>query len=308
MHVRLVVNPRAGSGSAARQLPEIQRQLRRVGVSFDVAQTSAPGEGALLAAAARRDDVECVAVVGGDGTLNEVCQAYVDASGNVVPGPDLALIPCGTGGDFRKSFGLENDIELAVQRLSTAAPREVDLGVLRLTRSGESARAWAFVNVASFGIGGLTDKIVNSSPKWLGGKATFFVGALRAMAVYRNAPITLRVDGRTVYEGPIFNVALANGKYFGGGMLIAPEADSGDGLFDVVVMGDLSRAESIGLSRKIYAGTHLAAAKVLHTRGAVVEAHPLGGSTDVLIDMDGETPGALPLVASVARRALRFRI
>src|SRR4030095_11342051 len=112
---------------------------------------------------------ECVAVVGGDGTLNEAVQAYLDAEGHPLPGPDLALIPAGTGGDFRKTFGLANSVEEAVQRLSSATARPLDLGILHLTSDTGEPVVRAFINIASFGIGGLTDRLVNAGPKRGGG-------------------------------------------------------------------------------------------------------------------------------------------
>ena len=164
------------------------------------------------------------------------------------------------------------------------------------------------MNITSFGLGGLTDRIVNDTPKWLGGKASFFLGTLRAMALYKNAPVRVLVDGKPFIEEPIVNVAIANGRYFGGGMKIAPDADPTDALFDVVALGDLSRVESIGLAAHIYRGSHVRERGVHVTRGSEVRAEALVQNAEVLIDMDGETPGRLPLVARIAPSALRIRI
>jgi diacylglycerol kinase family enzyme len=181
------------------------------------------------------------------------------------------------------------------------------LGLLSVTsHDGQTVRR-AFANITSFGIGGLTDRIVNSSPKWMGGKAAFFTGTLRAMLVYKNAPVRVRVDGKVWLETPIFNVALANGRFFGGGMMIAPDADPADGWLDVVALHDRSKLESALLAQHIYKGTHLGQRGVSVTRGKVIEAEPLAASTEVLVDMDGETPGRLPLRAELAPGALRLR-
>ena len=115
---------------------------------------------------------------------------------------------------------------------------------MELTADDGARVVRAFLNIASFGIGGLTDRIVNTTPKWIGGRAAFFTGTLRAMFAYQNAPVRVLVDGQPFHEGPIFNVASANGRFFGGGMKIAPEADPSDGQLDVVVLGDLGRAET----------------------------------------------------------------
>lgn len=307
MKLRVISNPTAGSGSAVRRLPTLKRLLDARGISAEFAETRAPGDATRLVHEARADGVECLLVMGGDGTLNEVSQGYLDANGEPLPGPDLALVPSGTGGDFRKSFGLGTTLEEAVERLATAVPRPLDLGLLELTaHSGETVRR-AFLNITSFGLGGLTDRLVNASPKWVGGKAAFFIGSARALLSYKNAPVRLRVDGEVLFEAPIMNVAIANGQYFGGGMKIAPEADPSDGLFEVVALQDLTRAQGVAISPRIYQGTHVGQPGVLCARGSLIEAEPLVPRGEVLIDMDGETPGRLPLRARVAKGALKIR-
>jgi diacylglycerol kinase (ATP) len=309
VHLRVILNPTAGSGGAARKKAAIVSALGAGGTAPEVVYTEGPGDAGRLVREARRDGVACVVVVGGDGTLNDVAQGYLEPDGSVASeGPELGLIPSGTGGDFRRTFGLGDSVEEAAARILSAEPRPLDLGLLRVTAHDGKTTARAFLNITSFGIGGLTDRIVNSSPKWMGGKAAFLLGTLRAMAVYRNAPVRVRVDGKVWLEAPIFNVALANGRYFGGGMMIAPDADPGDGLLDVVALSDLSKLSAAALSQHIYKGSHLSQPGVKVTRGKVIEAEPLAAGTEVLIDMDGETPGRLPLRAELAPGALKLRV
>jgi diacylglycerol kinase (ATP) len=309
VHLRVILNPTAGSGGAARKRAAIVRALTTTGgAAPEVAHTEGPGDAARLIRQARKDGVDCVVLVGGDGTLNDAAQGYLDADGSVASGPQLGLIPSGTGGDFRRTFGLGDSVEEAAARVLNATPRPLDLGLLRVSDHDGKTVQRAFLNITSFGIGGLTDRIVNSSPKWIGGKAAFFTGTLRAMIVYRNAPVRVRVDGSVWLEAPIFNVALANGRYFGGGMMIAPDADPSDGLIDVVALHDMSRVKAAALAQHIYKGAHLGRPGVSVTRGKLIEAEPLASSTEVLIDMDGETPGRLPLRAELVPGALRLRV
>lgn len=308
MRLRVVLNPKAGSGASVRRLPAILRELEAAGATAEIAETRGPGDTARLVREAHRDGVDCVALVGGDGTLNEAVQAFIGPEGEALPGPVLGLIPSGTGGDFRRTFGLGDTVEEAVARLVTSPPRPVDLGLLKLSSLDGSFVHRAFVNVTSFGISGLTDRIVNASPKWIGGRAAFFLGAARASLVYRNQPVRVTVDEQLFFEGPVFNVAVANGRYFGGGMKIAPDADPSDRRFDVVAICDLSWLESVSLSRHIYRGSHVTTKGVRCLRGERVFAEPLDRASDVLIDMDGETPGRLPLEVRIAPAALRIRI
>lgn len=307
MNLRVILNPTAGSGAAARKKAAIVRALTVGGAAPDVVHTEGPGDAGRLVREARRDGVGCVVLVGGDGTLNDAVQGFLEPDGSVAVGPEIGLIPSGTGGDFRRTFDIGDSVEEAAERLLSSQPRAVDLGLLSVTTpDGKPARR-AFINITSFGIGGLTDRIVNSTPKWMGGKAAFFTGTLRAMLVYRNAPVRVKVDGKVWLEAPIFNVALANGRYFGGGMMIAPDADPSDGLLDVVALHDMSKLQGASLAQHIYKGKHLGREGVKVTRGSVIEAEPLASSTEVLIDMDGETPGRLPLRAELAKGALRLR-
>jgi YegS/Rv2252/BmrU family lipid kinase len=305
--VRVILNPSAASGAALGRVSEIGATLRRFDLRHEIVLTRARGHAKELARAAREDGVDVIAVVGGDGTLNEVVQAYLGDDGEAVRGPDLALIPSGTGGDFKKTLGMSGALDEAVARIRHGQKRPIDLGVLRLISHAGDERLHAFVNIASFGIGGQVDAIVNGSPKWVGGKAAFFVATLRAMASYKNASVRVKVDGKPWFEGPIFNVAIANGRFFGGGMMIAPHADPSDGRFECVALGDLSRTEVVALSPKIDQGAHLGADGVRVTSGTRVEAEPMHPWASVLLDVDGEQPGRLPVKATLLKGALTFR-
>ncbi len=305
--VLVIVNPSSQGGATARKLPEIERALRRYGLPYTLAPTDRQGHAIELAHGARERECDVIAVVGGDGTLNEVAQAYVAADGSALAGPDLAVIPCGSGGDFRKTIGLSGSIDEAVSRIRYGQRKPCDLGVLELQDNDGKPGRRCFINIASFGVGGLVDRIVNESPKWFGGKAAFFLGSLRGTLAYKNAGVRIRVDGADFYEGPIFNVAIANGRYFGGGMKIAPQADISDGRFEVIALGDLGKLEIFALSSKIYDGAHLGEHGVTVGAGKVVEAEPLHPWASVLLDVDGETPGKLPIRATMREGAVMLR-
>lgn len=307
MKIRIIVNPRAGAGTAGPTARSVSSALEAAGTPHDLAETRGPGDATRLAREARSDGVDVIAVVGGDGTLNEVAQAYLGEDGSPTPGPSIALVPAGTGGDFCRLFGLDRDPRRAAERISRSAPRPLDLGVMDvLSDRGEPVRR-AFVNIGSFGISGRIDRIVNRGPKWMGGRLAFALGTIRAASVYQNAPVSIHVDGVVQYEGRIVVAAIANGQYFGGGMRVAPDAVPSDGLFDVVVVGDLSFAESLRLAPSLYSGKHIEHARVLSTRGTRVEAAPLS-KEPVYIDADGETPGRLPLSATLFPGAMTLRV
>jgi YegS/Rv2252/BmrU family lipid kinase len=307
MRLSVVINPRAGAGSAARQLPALRKGLNELHIEHEILETQRPGHATSLAIRAIEQGATLLGVAGGDGTLNEVSQAYIDADGTPRSGPPLALLPCGTGGDFPRSCDFqEGGITGGLARLASGRLRPLDLGVITLHDIHGRVIHRAFLNVASVGISGEVDERVERGPKWLGGKAAFLIGTVGAALVYQNVPVAIELDGAPWHEGPMLITAIANGRYLGGGMHIAPEASFDDGLLDVVCVGDLSRGKFLSLFPRVYKGAHLGLDAVRTQRCREVSLRALRGDKPVLVDVDGETPGYLPLSARIFPGALQL--
>lgn len=307
MRVSVLVNPRAGAGRARRQLPAIRDGLERLGIEHEIFETLRPQHATSLARAARDSGRELIAVVGGDGTLSEVCQAYIDAAGSPLPGPPIALLSMGTGGDFARGCAFEDSgLAASLARLAAGRVRAVDLGVLTLHDSRGEPLHRAFINVASVGLSGAVDERVERGPKWLGGKAAFLLGTLGAALVYENIPVEVDLDDQPWHRGPILLAAIANGQFMGGGMRIAPDASTADGLLDIVLVGDLGRARFLSLFPRVYKGAHVGLEAVRTGRGRSVAVRALDAARPVLVDVDGETPGYLPLTARIFPGALQL--
>lgn len=305
--VSVLVNPRSGAGRARRYLAELHRGLRRMGCAYEILETRKPGDGMALARQALASGCDVLAVVGGDGTLNEAVQAYVDANGTPIAGPPLALIPSGTGGDFARCCGfVAGDLEGSLRRLEAQQLRRADLGLLRLHDAAGGALSRAFINIASAGISGDVDERVERGPKWLGGKWAFFLATVGATLAYRNVPVEVALDGRPWHQGRVLLVAIANGQFFGGGMQVAPRADFSDGWLDVVCVGDLTKAQFLTQFPKVREGRHLDLASVRTDRAREVSIVAAAGTSPVLVDVDGETPGYLPLEARLLPGALQL--
>ncbi len=311
--IALIVNPSAGAGRGGQLVEPVARALRERGATVDVLRTRAPGEGTPLAREALSRGSEGVVVVGGDGTLSEVTNGFFEGREPIRPGAWLAPISAGTGGDFRRSLGALDvgargvSIDEIVSRLWLAPIRTIDVGHLEYVGNDGGKRARVFLNIASFGVGGLVDRIVNDAPKWMGGGVAFFVGTLRALARYRPAEVRVSVDDAAPFEARITNVAVANGRYFGGGMHVAPTASLDDGLFEIVTMRAQGTLRALRLAPHLYRGTHLGREGVEHHRGRVVVASPVDPGADVLLDVDGEAPGKLPARFENLERALPLR-
>lgn len=300
MRVSVIINPRAGAGSAARQLPALRKGMSELGIEHEILETQRPGHATSLAIGAIERGCTWLAVVGGDGTLNEVSQAYIEADGTPRVGPPLSLLPCGTGGDFPRSCDFrQGGIAGGLARLAAGRQRALDLGVITLHDIHGGVIHRAFLNVASVGISGEVDERVERGPKWLGGKAAFLLGTVGAALVYQNVPVAIEIDGSPWHEGPMLITAIANGRFLGGGMHIAPKASFSDGQLDVVCVGDLSRAKFLSLFPRVYKGAHLELDSVRSLRGRTVSVRPLSNDKPILVDVDGETPGYLPLSARI---------
>jgi YegS/Rv2252/BmrU family lipid kinase len=304
MRTFLVVNPESAGGATGRRWPEIHAEvLRAVGEGAEHAFTERPMHAAALTARALQQGFRRIVAVGGDGTLNEVVNGFFQ-TGEVPHDACLALVPRGTGGDFRRTFGLNGSLRDCCARLRGEV-RPLDVGRVRYTRPDGTPGERYFVNVASFGVSGQVDRAVNSGSKLLGGKVSFFVASVRTLVGWRDQKVRLRVDGGPEESLGITTVAVANGQYFGGGMRVAPEADPSDGSFDVTIWSGYHLKDFALKSASVYDGRHVRWAGTRTLRCRTLEAT---SDEEVLLDVDGEQPGRLPATFTLLPGALRLQI
>jgi YegS/Rv2252/BmrU family lipid kinase len=253
-----------------------------------------------LAGRAAEGGASLLVAVGGDGTINEVVNGVVS-----VPGTELAILPRGTGGDFVRTLGIPSKLEDAAQVALSGRVQTIDAGraVYRSWR-GEEETAY-FANIASAGMSGAVAQRTNEASRApLGGKAAYLWSTVAVFVRWRNAEITVTVDGER-RSGPMFDVIVANCRYLAGGMKMVPDAEPDDGLLDVLLIGDVSKLDLVTTMPKIYRGTHLPHPKAELLRGAVVTvetAEPLP------VELDGEQPGTTPVRFEVVPGALRLRV
>jgi YegS/Rv2252/BmrU family lipid kinase len=299
-----IVNPCSRGGATGRRWPEIEARLREALGAIEVERTRGPRDAERLAREGVRAGVELVIAAGGDGTASEVAAGLLGA--DLARYAELALLPLGTGGDLGRGLGLPRDLGQAIERIARGKARRVDAGrAVFCDAEGRPATAH-FLNIASLGVSGLVTELVNRAPKALGGRVSFLLGTLRALARWRAAPVRLQIDGETVHEGPLDLAAVANGCFFGGGMQVAPEARFDDGRFDVVWIRGTPKARLVRKLPLLYRGAHVALPEVAHRRGVRVEAWPLGPEP-VRIEIDGEPLGRLPAAFELLPGAITLR-
>jgi YegS/Rv2252/BmrU family lipid kinase len=299
----LVVNPRSQGGRLGKRWKDIADTIGRA-FPFDEAITEGPGDATRLAREALRGGAERVVAIGGDGTINEVVNGFFDDQGKpIAPEASFAVIPFGTGGDFRRTLGLPTELADAAAVIAANHRRKIDVGRIEFAATGGGRAARMFANIASFGVSGVVDRLVNESGKKLG-RLAFAAASLRATWSYTNQRVQLVFDGTDRVEATINTVAMANGRYFGGGMMVAPHAEVDDGKFDVIAMGDFGFGDLLASGRRLYKGTHLSMEKVTSRRARVVDAEPIEPGGVVELDIDGENLGRLPARFEVVPSAL----
>jgi YegS/Rv2252/BmrU family lipid kinase len=305
MRTFLVVNPQSAGGETGRRWPEIRAEvLRAVGDQAEHAFTDHPMHAAAITAEALRAGFRRIVAVGGDGTLNEVVNGFFQVPGGAPPDACLAIIPRGTGGDFRRTFDLNGSLRETCARLTSEA-RPLDVGRVRFTAPDGTPGVRYFVNVASFGVSGQVDRAVNSSSKMLGGKVSFFLASVRTLIGWRDQKVTIQADGGPEETLGITTLAVANGQYFGGGMRVAPQADPSDGQFDVTIWSGYHLKDFALKSASVYDGRHVRWAGTRTLRCRTLEAR---SDEEVLLDVDGEQPGRLPASFEVLPAALHLQI
>jgi diacylglycerol kinase (ATP) len=214
------------------------------------------------------------------------------------------VIPFGTGMDFARSHSIPRKLDAAVDVALEGKTVAVDAGRVSYAAWDGSDEEAYFANIASAGMSGAVAKQANQTSKALGGKISFFAALVRVFAGWRNTELVVDAGGER-RAGKMTNLIVANGRYQGGGMLIAPEAEPDDGLFDVLVIGDITKRDFVLNVGKIYRGTHLSHPKIELLRSAVVS---VDAEVPVPIELDGEQPGTTPARFEVLPKALRLRV
>jgi YegS/Rv2252/BmrU family lipid kinase len=299
----VIVNPRSGGGLSEKGWAGLVGPLGEGLGAFDARFTERPGHARTIAHEEATNGRKLVIAFGGDGTISEVADGLVAAGGKT----EFGVIPRGTGGDFRRSLGIENRIAAAAEHVRKSIPRSLDVGrVTYVDHDGKQATRH-FVNVTSVGFSSVVAERANRGSKRLGGRVAFLSSVVRSLVTYDNADVLVSVDDAEARHMTILLAAVGNGRFFGGGMKICPEAILDDGRFDFVTVGDLGRLEVLAKIHRIYSGNHLSMKEVRQTRCRRLRVAPLDAKAEIPLEIDGETPGCLPASFEIIQGALRLR-
>ncbi len=302
--IAVLVNPRAANGRTGKRWPAMGATLRQALGGYTLLLTESPGHATELVRKALREGHDRIISVGGDGTHNEVVNGFFEDDSLLNPEASLAIVPAGTGSDLARTLLLPRGVD-ALPYVVDARYMRVDVGRVRYTTPDGEQDVRHFINIADFGAGGEVVKRVNRSSKFFGGFLSFLWGSISTLALYENREIQIEIDGVEM-SGRINNVMVANGQYYGGGMHVAPHARLDSRAFDVYVIGDVGKAEAVINLPKLYRGRLLRKPdKVRYFRASRVFAD---SSQEVLLNLDGEQPGRLPVSIQLLPSVLKVAV
>ncbi len=291
---RLILNPSAGTDTAAAQADAISRRLRTRYDTLEVVLTIEAGDASRAAEQAVRDGCTHLFVGGGDGTLNEAINGVAVVRG-ALETMTFGVVPLGTGNDFATALGLPVDVDEALTLLLDGSPRSVDLGMVN---------GRLFANISGGGFFAEVSDAVTPQMKTVAGRLAYLIGGTQVLLDFSPLRTSVDVDaGRTAFDTTLYAFAVCNSRTFGGGNLIAPHAIVDDGRLDVCVIDAMSTLEFVTLLRAVGRGTHVEDPRVRYFRAASVT---FTFDDPVSINTDGEVLTATRCEYLVLPGATRF--
>ncbi|MFT4650109.1 MAG: diacylglycerol kinase (ATP) [Polaribacter sp.] len=286
----VIYNPIAGRGRAIKYWPQVEQALIEAGVEFDVAVTSAPLEATSLAEKAHTK-YSTVIAVGGDGTVHEIVNGLLRASneGETLP---LGVIPLGNGDDFAKVIPPETaiggkvfDWRIAVEKIAKGETKLFDAG--RLTNSPTDNDPQYFMNGMDIGFGAQAALNFNTVPKIFTGMMAYLAAIMKTLIDYRIPKVSIQIDDQAPFEQSTTMTVVTNGRCFGSGFWVCPNAQVDDGLLNVMVADGIGRMKILGLIPKIMKGTHVnePILKNFLAKRVVISAEE-----SFVVEADGEVP------------------
>lgn len=309
----VIVNPASADGATREVWPKFASDLRTHFGPFTVVFTEAVGHGRQLANEAAKAGTKMIIACGGDGTISEVANGILESNQET----ELGILPGGTGSDFRRSLRMPANTAAAARALRDGHTRTIDVARVTFTNDSDERETRFFVNVASFGMSTdvLTRTASGESKKWipafaprkLGSKLSYAAATVQTTLAASPIEVSVQLDEQPERRLRVAEFCVANARYYGGAMKIAPDARLDDGWLDVVSIGDASAWRILSNAPRLYFGFHLRMDEVNHALAKQIVARPVKKDEQVAIELDGEVVGRLPATFQVIPLALRVR-
>jgi YegS/Rv2252/BmrU family lipid kinase len=268
-----------------------------------VFETRTRHDAVTLASKAVSNFFDLIIAAGGDGTLNQTVNGVLRGNESDYKLPVIGLIPLGTGNDFAKTTGVTRNFQELKSRIENFRPVPIDVGRIRFEREGKSNTSY-FVNIADIGMGPEVVKIVNSSDRMFGFSTTYYLAILKNFFTYKPIEVSIETDNEK-FQKKIRTFAIANGKFFGHGLCVAPDAVVDDSVFDTFTVGAVSVLDFLWHSGALKQRKRIKHPKVFYNRAKQAS---ISSSSPALIEADGELVGSLPVSIDLLERRLKFLI
>jgi len=296
-----IVNPAAGGGACGKRAPEALARLRDAGLTVEVRETSSAGEAERIAREAYAQGQRDFLAVGGDGTSFELVNGlFRDADVHERTAddiPHLGILPLGTGNSFLRDFSADG-AEYAIESLIQGRSRPCD--VIRLSHPEGQVH---FINILSIGFVADVGDLRNRRFSALG-ELGYIVGVILKTAGLHTYTLPMGIDGGELDRGETTFISFNNSRFTGGKMEMAPAADTGDGLLDVIRVGALGRLSLLKTFPKIFKGTHVHNQAVTTYQAKTVD---FDIAAPIPCMIDGEMIDLQPQRLEVLPGALRIR-
>ena len=309
----VIVNPASADGATREDWPKIASDLRTHFGPFSVEFTESVGHARTLASDAAKRGTKLIIACGGDGTISEVANGIIDSGTDT----ELGILPAGTGSDFRRSVGCPTNVAEAARALRDGRAKTIDaVRIAFINESGERETRYS-INVASFGMStevldraasGEAKKWVPAfTPRRVTSRLSYAAATVKTTFTASPADVFVQIEDEQERRLRVAELCVANARYYGGAMKIAPDAKLDDGKFDVVTIGDATSFRLLTNAPRLYFGAHLSMSEVTHRLAKKLIARPANKEKEVRVELDGEVLGRLPATFEICPRALRIR-
>lgn len=285
--VLIIINPAAGKGQSKNYIATIKARFESADIDYQIKISNRVGNVTELALNGVKEGFNEIVAVGGDGTVIEALNGIV--------GTDtiLGIIPAGTGNDFVRSIGIERDFISALNVVIEGKYELIDIG---------EVNDRFFLNVVSFGIDSDVVKTMEKIKNVVTGPAAYYVSSIKAISTYKAVKMSITIDGEE-YIRKAYLVAIGNGKYFGGGMKITPDANVNSGDFEICIINNISRIGLMRLLTKANTGNHISENGVEVFKGKEITIRAI--ADHLAVNADGNLIGPAPAKISVFKNKLR---
>lgn len=288
-----IINPIAGNGKTIEMLPMIKDKMKEVEdqIEYEVHVSNNIGDITATVQNYYENGFEEFVGIGGDGSLSEIINGFSFPCDRI---PSIGMLPMGTGNDFVKNMRDKKDFDQIFKAIIGNHKTLIDVGIVN---------KFNFINVCSFGIDGPIIKDMEKYKKVLPGQTSYLFSTLKAGISFKSNSVKVVADNQ-IFEGKMLLIAVGNGKYFGGGMNICPDADLSDGLLEVCLVRNVSKLKFIKEISKIYSGRLNELKEVIYLKARNISIHVEG--TNYLINADGNLMGITPAELSLCPKGAYY--